>query len=150
MIEQEIAETIVKQAESGGSIEYYLSTNRLKEYFAAIQGQHEGTLELETVKEIMEKLPRLSYVCALKNYIVFNKNNKEEVITYLRTYIKKAQSSGIHKSQPVSVSDLNRVFAYEVIDQSTFPVDTIEYEESNNASHSYLNSVILAKDELLT
>ena len=52
MIELEIADTIVKQSEAGGAIEYYISTNRLKEYFTAIQGQHEGIWELQTVKEV--------------------------------------------------------------------------------------------------
>jgi hypothetical protein len=68
-IEAEIADTLVKTAETGGTIEYYISTKRIKEYFYS-----HSPIEwnLDNVKLQVEKLPKLSYVCALKNFLSQN------------------------------------------------------------------------------
>jgi hypothetical protein len=68
-IEAEIADTLIKTAETGGVIEYYISTSRIKEYFHSLSPIE---WNLENVKQQVEKLPKLSYVCALKNYLSHN------------------------------------------------------------------------------
>jgi hypothetical protein len=78
---------------------------------------------MQTIKQVIEKLPRLSYVCVLKNTIFQNKNSSEELITYLRSFIDQALSSGLYRSQPISLADLNRVYANELMDQATFPLE---------------------------
>lgn len=88
-IEAEIADTLVKTAETGGTIEYYISTSRIKEYFHTFSPIE---WNLENVKHQVDKLPKLSYVCALKNFLSHNsKQTTEESLNYLKTLITEAQ-----------------------------------------------------------
>ncbi len=72
LIEAEMAETIKRTEESGGKNEYYLGTERMREYFHAVKHGY-GEWTTEYVKQTIEKLPRLSYVCGLRNFLNSNK-----------------------------------------------------------------------------